>query len=105
MIDCKHKNVIAILNNGVQCEMCHLLGRTVNDTICSKCKSREGEMARPPVEVDFPRRSDEELRSITTTCYGCPLLKDHMCSKMKQELNPPDIAAQHPSKHCPEDRW
>jgi hypothetical protein len=105
MLSCKHKTAIAILNNGVTSEFCALFGRTVNDTICSSCVNKQGEMAHPPVEVDFPRRSDEELRVISDTCYGCPLLKDHRCSKMKQELNPPDIAAQHPSKHCPEDLW
>ena len=107
MIECTHKNVMVVINMGLITEFCIKHGRFVNDTICGQCSDREGGFDHPPMEAEFPRRSDEEIKSVHNVCKSCPLFKVHeqTCSKMPYQVIPTDIWSQHPSNHCPEKQW
>jgi hypothetical protein len=108
MIECEHKWPYFITNRGIMSYFCTLHQKSVNDDICSECSDREGETRKDMVQVpNLPRRSDEEIKAIYKVCKGCPLLNPNtrLCKSMYPEPQPPDIVAQHPSIHCPEDRW
>jgi hypothetical protein len=80
----------------------------VNDAICSGCSDKEGEITSPVSDaLAFPRRSDKELDIIQNVCEGCPLFKaaSQTCSKNPGLPLPTSTLAQHPSQHCPEDKW
>ena len=107
MIECESKHVTAILNRGIICELCTKHMKMVNATICSKCPDHNGRGEKLPIEVDFPRRSKEEIEAVHSICNGCPMfdVKTQLCSQMPMEMHPTDIYAQHPSNHCPEKLW
>ena len=110
MIQCKYKEPYQVTNRGLDTAMCGLLGKSVNDDICSNCEFREGKTRRELVVLDilnFPKRSDKEIEIIYEVCNGCehhhPVNKT--CKKMKAEFHPTDIVAQNPGNHCPIDKW
>ena len=107
MIDCKHKHCVVAMNVGYTLEKCNLFQMLVNDEICGNCDSCEGKMTQPPVEVDFLKRNDHELKAISMVCNQCPLfdLKSQMCKKYKGLPVPVSSWSQHPSNHCPEHQW
>lgn len=107
MIDCEHKHVMPVLNQGVVQEWCFKHGKSVNDTICLACSDRCGTMQNVPVQIGFPRRSDQEIAAVKLVCDGCPilLLASQTCKRKSVGYNPVDIYAQNPANHCPEGKW
>ncbi len=107
MIECKHKHVMPVLNQGIYSEFCMLHRTFVNDSICNSCSDKEGTLARQPTAYEFPRRNDQEIEQIHKVCEGCPLFNKlpQTCKKMTYNPQPTDIIAQNPSNHCPEGEW
>jgi len=109
MIECEHRWPYFVTNRGLMTFHCSKHHRPINDDICSTCSDREGEMPKVPFTVDtaFPRRNEEEIQAVYQICKGCPRLhpEKKVCLNMYPEIHPPDIVAQHPSNHCPENKW
>ena len=107
MRECKHKNTICIMNKGYVGEYCSLHTYPVNDIICRRCSDCYGKMDHALVEVDFPKRNNNELTAIQMTCAKCPHFHDggQICTKLCSEIDPVSIWSQHPSSHCPEGQW
>lgn len=107
MIECRHKNLMTVLNEGFVVENCSELCRLVNSKICEKCPLKDGKIVKPQVEMDLPVRNDRELQSIQNVCEQCPIFNQETqtCRKMDYPTIPVSTLAQHPSRHCPERKW
>lgn len=104
---CKHERSVYATNWGIKITNCTLFCKLVNQEVCDGCPAREGETPPVPIELDFPRRPQEEIDRVYAICKGCPFFdeNDKTCNKLRSIQVPVDTYAQNPQHGCPVGLW